>query len=252
MIPSFVICGIEHSGTTVLSDVFRQVPFLDSGFECGVLLCKNPQEFRKKEPFVSNMKSGWRLTDEDLDIICSEDSFPGFYESLKERSGIIEPQCQIFDKTPRYLAHLNSSLEKVDCPFVVTYKDPRAIVYSDYSRSGSADFDEWYESYKNPKIKYMKSLYKNYLDFLSHPRVLAVSLEEMCINTKETLQKIFSHTNVQFKFEYLILRNLRYKHNHASFIDTSAPFKYKINLCKEHKENIESDFSLFEDWFFDK
>ena len=33
---SFLICGLEHSGTTMASDLFREHPLVESGFECGV------------------------------------------------------------------------------------------------------------------------------------------------------------------------------------------------------------------------
>ncbi len=90
MMPKFVIGGVEHSGTTLLSDIFRQVPGLDSGFEVGVLLCNTPKEFRTFKPFIDQMPAGWGLTEEDLDYICDTDSFQDFYERLYEKSQIIK------------------------------------------------------------------------------------------------------------------------------------------------------------------
>ena len=31
----FLVCGVEHSGTTLVSDLFRQIPHCESGFEVG-------------------------------------------------------------------------------------------------------------------------------------------------------------------------------------------------------------------------
>ncbi|TVS07098.1 MAG: hypothetical protein EA413_01985, partial [Cyanobium sp. PLM2.Bin73] len=62
----FIICGLEHSGTTLGSDLFRQVPGCDSGFECGVLLCTTPRDFAGNQPFYQNMLAGWKITEGDL------------------------------------------------------------------------------------------------------------------------------------------------------------------------------------------
>jgi len=57
----FLICGLEHSGTTMVSDLFREHPLADSGFECGVLLCNTPSEFLTFEPFCRHMYVGWGI-----------------------------------------------------------------------------------------------------------------------------------------------------------------------------------------------
>ena len=49
----FIICGPEHSGTTLISDIFRQVPGLDSGFEVGVLLADTPVSSRLLSRFMN-------------------------------------------------------------------------------------------------------------------------------------------------------------------------------------------------------
>ena len=58
---SFLICGLEHSGTTMVSDLLREHPDVDSGFECGVLLCSQPSDFLNYEPFCNHMVVGWGL-----------------------------------------------------------------------------------------------------------------------------------------------------------------------------------------------
>ncbi len=160
MIPKFVICGVEHSGTTLLSDLFRQVHGLDSGFEVGVLLCDSPKEFRHFEPFITNMKSGWGITDEQLDYICDVETFVEFYVRLKEASSIIDKNSEIFDKTPRYFHSLSKCIQKVECNFIATYKDPRSIVYSDFKRVKVKNFYKWYEQYKLAKLRYLSRIYE--------------------------------------------------------------------------------------------
>ena len=67
---SFLICGLEHSGTTMASDLFREHPEVDSGFECGVLLCDNPSDFLTLTPFRNHMAVGWGINEEDLTYAC--------------------------------------------------------------------------------------------------------------------------------------------------------------------------------------
>ncbi|MEO0927718.1 MAG: hypothetical protein AAFY63_17790, partial [Cyanobacteria bacterium J06643_13] len=74
----FVICGLEHSGTTLLSDIFRQIKGLDSGFEVGVLLSELPRNFSKVQPFYKNMMGGWQIEKDTLENICDTDSFTEF------------------------------------------------------------------------------------------------------------------------------------------------------------------------------
>ncbi|MDA3857602.1 MAG: hypothetical protein PF480_05060, partial [Roseovarius sp.] len=149
----FLICGLEHTGTTLISDLFRQVPQLDSGFECGVLLRDSPAQFRDLKPFVSNMKAGWGITEADLDFCCAAPDFPTFYARLMDASTVIAPDTRaIFDKTPRYLSELSSVLGRCECPVVISHKDPRAIVCSDFKRTKGVSFDDWYEGYRTLKL----------------------------------------------------------------------------------------------------
>ena len=84
------------------SDLFREHPEVESGFECGVLLCNNPSEFLTFTPFRNHMAVGWGINEEDLIYACQASSFDGFYERLFERSSIIQDKKPkfVFDKTP--------------------------------------------------------------------------------------------------------------------------------------------------------
>ncbi|NEP37811.1 MAG: sulfotransferase [Okeania sp. SIO2H7] len=163
MVLKFAICGLEHSGTTLLSDIFRQVPELDAGFEVGVLLGKSPKEFPNVQPFYKNMLSGWEITEEHLAAICNTNSFPEFYAGLEKKSKVLKPTAKnIFDKTPRYFARIFECYNKIEVPFIATYKDPRSLVFSDFKRTGKGkEFVVWYEEYKKPKLRYLGNIYKN-------------------------------------------------------------------------------------------
>ena len=258
----FVICGLEHSGTTLLSDIFRQVDGLDSGFEVGVLLGSSPQDFANIQPFFKNMPGGWKIEAKTLQQISAVDRFEDFYDQLRINSGIIDSDIKdIFDKTPRYFSDIYSCYQKVKVPFVGLYKDPRSLVYSDYKRSGkSQDFAAWYEGYKKPKLNYLLNSYKNsYLKWQenlaqsdsSSKHILCVSLEEICLNTRATLEKIFAHVGYEFELEYVMLKNLRYQHTRQPQISSRIPFEYLEKLTKKQNDLIKQDFAVLADWFYD-
>ncbi|WP_019505378.1 sulfotransferase [Pleurocapsa sp. PCC 7319] len=257
----FVICGLEHSGTTLLSDIFRQVSGLDSGFEVGVLLGRTPKEFPNIQPFYSNMVEGWKIEADVLQEICNSNKFEDFYDNLKLKSKLISLETKyIFDKTPRYFLDLYCCYEKIKVPFIALYKDPRSLVYSDYKRSvKSRDFYSWYNNYKKPKLRYLRNIYTNsYLKWKqsetktesNNGDILCLSLESICLNTRLTLEKIFDHVNFEFNFEYLMLKNLRYEHTRQPQISSRIPFEYLENLTKEQIAMIQKDFEILEDWFY--
>lgn len=245
----FVICGIEHSGTTLVSDLFRQVPGLDSGFEVGVLLGERPADFRQMQPFAANMNAGWGITDADMDAICAAPTFEEFYRRLGAASTVIDKDGDLFDKTPRYLNQLEECMKRAQVPFIATYKDPRSIVFSDYQRAGTEDFEGWYADYKRKKIPYMNTLYRNHQAHRNNGQVAFASLEALSVNTEQTVRRIFEHVGVPFEFRYLLLKNLRYKNTQSNFIDMRAPFKYLENFDETRCKRIVDDFAQFEEWF---
>ena len=136
----FLICGLEHSGTTLLSDLMRQVPGCDSGFECGVLLGRKPSDFLDMQPFCSNILKGWEISQDDLNACVENVDFAGFYDELYKRSHLFQGEKQPsirFDKTPRYISCIHHVAKNVpDVPILAMIKDPAAIAWSDFKRSG--------------------------------------------------------------------------------------------------------------------
>lgn len=259
----FVICGLEHSGTTLLSDLFRQVKHLDSGFEVGVLLGKSPRDFPGIQPFYNNMIAGWKIESDVLQRICETDDFGEFYTDLKANSQVITSEItDIFDKTPRYFTDIYSCQQKAKVPVIGLYKDPRSLVYSDYKRSGKPqNFVAWYEAYKKPKLAYLERVYQNsYLKWkkqqlesssnTNDAQVICASLENICLNTRTILEQIFAHANCEFNLEYLMLKNLRYEHTRQPQISSRIPFEYLEGLTKEQIALIQIDFASLEDWFY--
>ena len=252
---SFLICGLEHSGTTMASDLFREHPEVDSGFECGVLLCDNPSDFLTLTPFRNHMAVGWGINEEDLTYACQAVNFDGFYERLFERSSIIQTKKPkfVFDKTPRYVTQLIAVQSRLDLPAIVLIKDPRSLALSDFKRSGTKieEIDDWYERWKNPKRLYMRSAYQGYQYAWENERCKVVRLEDICFNAKDTVRSMFEFVQLEFSCEYLDLRSKRFGNTSGSSISVNSCMQFMTALPNHIQSKIKDDFSEFDRWFYD-
>lgn len=61
-----IVCGYEKSGTTLINEILRRHPQLDSGHEVGVLLVETPRQFHSKQPYCSFFRQTWKLSPEQL------------------------------------------------------------------------------------------------------------------------------------------------------------------------------------------
>ena len=66
---AFIVCGFEKSGTTLLNEIFRRHPGLDSGHEVGALLGVSPRTFKAHQPYYNFCMQTWRLQASELEHI---------------------------------------------------------------------------------------------------------------------------------------------------------------------------------------
>lgn len=247
-----VICGLEHSGTTLCADLLRQADGLDGRFELGVLLGASPRDFPRVPDFYQYFAPSWGLAPADERTVLDTDDFAAFYGRLLARSAALRPgTTTLFDKTPRYLSVLSACLARVQAPFVVTWKDPRAIVHSDFQRAGAADFDAWFADYAHPKLAYLRQCYAEFQRHRAAPRVLALPLEELCLAAGASCEKLFAHAGLRFHPRYLALRDLRYPNTRPGSVNAGAPFEFWHAFSRLHIAAIERHFAEFGDWFYD-
>ena len=252
---SFLICGLEHSGTTMASDLFREHPLVESGFECGVLLCNNPKEFLNLTPFRNHMAVGWGIEEKDLVYACEAANFEIFYQRLFERSSIVQSNRPkfVFDKTPRYVTQLETVQSRLDLPAIVLIKDPRSLALSDFKRSKKTinEIDDWYEGWKNPKRLYMRSAYQGYQYAWENDQCSVIHLEDICFNAKEAVKSMFDFVGLEFKCEYLDLRSKRFGNTSGSSISVNSCMQFMTELPEHIQTRIKDDFSEFDRWFYD-
>lgn len=190
-----IVTGMEHSGTTLLSQLLiNRVKHVDSGFECGVLLAQSPKEFNKIQPFYDwfclPAKIGhWGLTPQMRSWVCNTGSFMDFYDrlrimfSLSQRKGV----AQLIDKTPAYIYDLKNVLDKVSCPVVITYKSVELLYLSYKKREVTLpDFLIRYKKYKESVRPYLED-----------ENILLLSFEAIVSNQEETLHSVFKHFRLE-------------------------------------------------------
>ncbi|MEY8879933.1 sulfotransferase [Donghicola sp. XS_ASV15] len=247
----FLVCGLEHTGTTLVTELFRQIPHLDSGFECGVLLNDSPADFVDTQPFANNMLEGWGITHEQLEACCQAKNHDDFYRLLMQSSSTIsDDTTEIFDKTPRYLFDLENVLRRAVVPAIVTYKDPRAIVYSDYRRASPPDFYSWFDTYSAEKISYMQISYMEYLKHLKDQRVISVGLEALTMNARPTMEAMFSHVGKSFELSYAIIPDVKFDNVRSNVVSADIAFEFRNAFTQEQISRIEKEFSYFDLWFY--
>lgn len=247
----FIVCGLEHTGTTLVSELFRQVPTLDSGFECGVLMNDTPANFLDFKPYSTNMLEGWGITQEQFQFCCQQSSFASFYEKLLTFSTkLAENTTELFDKTPRYLVELDQVLRRGKVPAIITYKDPRAIVCSDYKRSNAQNFDAWFDEYLEPKHLYMQDAYNQYISHTQDRRIISIGLEALAMNARSTMEEMFSHVDKKFKLEYAVISDIKYDNVRGNVVSADIVFEFRRIFTQKQLIKIEKEFSYFDLWFY--
>ncbi len=228
----FIITGLPHSGTTALSDIFRSLPRLSSGFECGFLLNNEPRDFldpSKKYHYIyyNNLKNSWLLTDEDIEYICNCNSWQEMYLRLREKSPLIKDKGSVlFDKTPHYLLHLDKVLKKIDgVKIVVIFKDARAQFYS-YKRRDMAIV-----GFNNLKF-FSNAFAEMLLRYKEKGKIYLLRYEDMCLNTEQEMKKAFDFLELTFDNKYLDFTS-KYKSEYGRGIESKYVFAYKNHLTEE-------------------
>ena len=206
-----IICGFPRGGTTLLSEVLRQHPNINAGFEGGLLLGNKPSDFEKIQPYSQMLQKSWKIEDKALQYICHARDWLEAYRHLVECSSIItNKNCWIFDKTPKCMQFLPHILQKIEAiPCLVIVRDPRAVLYSWSKRlslNQKISMEEWLDQYLESSCnKYMafvngykKAIKKGY----SH-RILLVKYEDLCRNQAQEFEKIFDFIGLIFDSSYL-------------------------------------------------
>jgi len=130
-----IVTGMEHSGTTLLSQLLNAHPDVAAGVESGILLA-NLHEFNSLKPYWDWLSGsagwGWCLLEEHRDLLLDAESYADVFQILGEHKGknnkdlylraLFQSSHIIYDKTPAYVFHLTAVLSRIDVPCCITMK----------------------------------------------------------------------------------------------------------------------------------
>ena len=236
-----IICGYARSGTTLVAELIRQHPQIDGRFECGFLLVETISDFIDLEPYASNLKNAWGLTQESLVHICQAPSWQMAYQRLLECSNIPDKSVRIYDKTPLYLRHLATIMEKVDVPCICVVRDPRALYWSQIKRDDISleDFCHYYVTHGEA----WRAACELFPD-----RTLLMRHELLCTEPKREGKRIFDFLGLEFQKDYLSLPNTGYLYVQRGGITDEVVSEYQANLSLSQQEYLISNTEEFSYW----
>ena len=116
-------------------------------------------------------------------------------------------------------------------PFIVTYKDPRAILHSGWVRAGRPEVMGWLAWVEAEMLGYLLALYEQQELHRMQRRVLFVSLEALCLATGQTCEQAFEHAGLAFDPGYLVLRGTNNRATHGGTIHGGRAVRLPAGLA---------------------
>jgi hypothetical protein len=248
-----IVCGYEKSGTTLLNELLRRHPKMDSGFEGGFLLGESPRQFPTAWPYYGFFQSKWNMTKADMDYVCNTDDWGECYRRVRERSPIItDKSVFLFDKTPIYMLHLSEVLSRVPgIPCIVNVRDPRALMLSWARWSGHTDdAEQWIsgnlQEYCARYASYAEGYAKAMLQYSD--RIFLNKFEELCTDPIPRLQAIFRFLGLEFSEEYLSFSSDHFVYGNT--VSTAYIQPYRDTLTDEICKEILAGTSNYHQWHY--
>jgi len=252
-----IVCGFEHSGTTMLGELLRQHESLDSGFEGGLLLNASPRAFPKSEPYYSNMRSTWKLSEKAALAACDTDSFAEAYRRLRDASPILKSKSvKLFDKTPRYMLCLSDVMTRApSIPIVAIVRDFRAVIWSSFKRHGEAGLEYWQREFFPRTLRHTYSYaagLRAAVRRFGAKRILIVQYEELCLDPTAVGARIFDHIQLDFAERFSNFGKARYDLVYGQGVERNYIFEYRERLPAPIQNRISDYFSEFNSIFFNE
>lgn len=225
-----IVTGMEHSGTTFLSQLITvNSSLINSGFECGILLSESPRKFYEVEPFyewLCREDLGWALTEEQRKYICETDTYDEFYSRLIKTSSLFKAgEPYVLDKTPAYCYYLSGIINKMPgVPILIIMKDIELMWHSYLNRNLS--FEYFVENF----LKFKASL----LEVLPHKQIKIIKLEDIESYNLEKIKDIFSFINLPLE-NIKKIQDFKWDGISADFNLAKAKKEATAAISEEHK-----------------
>lgn len=244
-----LVCGFEHGGTTAVSELLRQHPTVDAGFEGGFLLAETPSDFPAIEPHYGIALRGWGLSAADMDHICGASGFGELYDRLAASYVGIGAGDRIFDKTPRYLEQLDVVMPKMpEVPVVVIVRDPRALFWSWKKRSEDPGPD-WIDRFADRYLRYARGLTRAMESGLGD-RVHVVQHEALSTSPGPTGAAVYEFVGLTWDDGYLDF-DPRYRNVRGGGMVPGFIVEYRDHLIAGEQDRILEVTEEFAAWRWD-
>jgi hypothetical protein len=247
------VCGYEKSGTTLLNEILRRHPELDSGFEGGFLLGDSPRDFHRFQPYYTFFRQTWELSRDEVKYICDCDDFGECYRRARQCSPVIaNKNSLVFDKTPIYMKHLPEVLSRVPgVPCVVCVRDPRALMVSWARWSGAGEgVEQWVEENFAGNVERYVSYADGFRRALKGDagRLLLVRFELLCTEVLETLTTVFGFLGLEFREEFLRFSSKHFVYGNT--VSTDYLFPYRDAMSSDLCDRILDATRDYADWHY--
>ena len=125
-----IVTGVQHTGSTVMAWLIKNLPEAFSGFECGFLVGESPAAFEgsywaQRMEHPTNFMHMWNVSAAGMRRLYDAPCFVDMYERLLEVDGYLRamPAARVLDKTPEYVHRLPAVLKRAPgVPCVVMTK----------------------------------------------------------------------------------------------------------------------------------
>ena len=123
-----IVTGLEHTGTTVLSDLIVSAHGLGGPFETGFLLAETPAKFETVHPFfewlqLPMVNGHLELSEAQVAELLRAPDHAAMYEYVLRTSRLLAGVRAYVDKTPAYWAQLNATMDRApEVPIVIVQK----------------------------------------------------------------------------------------------------------------------------------
>ncbi len=213
-----IVVGLEHSGTTIVSQVMLNAPCAIGASETGFLIADSPADIGEAYPWVDwNQVPDdyfmYRLKPRDIEAMKKAKDFPDMIDILRHRSPLFnklsdEPYChkpyQMIDKTPKYIypEHFAKVLEKTPGVRVVVLKKPFGNQLRSWARRGHVLSWEFYNN-TFVNVEKMMEKYPN--------RIMIVDYDKFKREPESVMQEVFEFTGLSWDPDYLKMTGLKKK-----------------------------------------
>jgi len=192
-----IVCGMEHSGTTIMMRLLCQDKRLGGGLECHALRPNKFTDFKYKK-YAKIFKQCWQVSGIDFRRLTDSNSksYEDFFRDLRVCSGIIKDKSvRLVDKTPFYFYDLDKLFDRVgDVPVIVMRKDPRNMISSLTRRRVMLKRAiKLYKEYYEEKLPSLIEKYKG--------RLQVIQWEWLLKNPEKVLRKVFKFIGLKFDSE---------------------------------------------------